>query len=56
MSLVPLITRLVNSSLNTGIVPTTFKSALLTPLLKKPSLDEDILKKLQTSFQPDLSV
>ena len=44
VSLVPVITRLVNSSLNTGIVPTTFKSALLAPLLKKPPLDEDILK------------
>ena len=40
VSLVPVITRLVN----TGIVLTTFKSALLTPLLKKPSLDEGILK------------
>ena len=44
MSLVPVITRLVNSSLSIGIVPTAFKSALLTPLLRKPSLDGDILK------------
>ena len=44
VSLVPVITRLVNSSLNTGIVPTTFKSALLAPLLNKPFLDDDILK------------
>ena len=48
MSLFPVITRLVNSSPNTGIRPTTFKSALLPPLLKKPSLDKDILK----SYRP----
>ena len=43
VSLVPVITRLVNSSLNTEIVPTTFESVLLTLLLKKSPLDKAIL-------------
>ena len=50
------ITRLVNSSLNTGIVPTAFKSALLAHLLNKPPLDEDILKNYRlVSYLPYLS-
>ena len=42
--LLPTITNniIVNLSMSTGIVPTTIKSALVTPLLKKPSLDKDV--------------
>ena len=37
--LLPVITQIMNQSLLTGIVPPSFKSAVVKPLLKKPSLD-----------------
>jgi hypothetical protein len=40
-SLRPIITRIVNQSLATGVFPTEYKSAVVRPLLKKPSLDRD---------------
>ncbi|KAK2160469.1 hypothetical protein NP493_1646g00002 [Ridgeia piscesae] len=46
--LLPTITNIVNLSMSTGIVPTTMKSALVTPLLKTPSLDKDFMN----SFHP----
>ena len=42
--LVPAITKLINCSLSSGTVPSKFKQALNTPLIKKPSLDPNILK------------
>ena len=42
--LTPLITRIVNLSLESAVFPSCFKKAYVTPLLKKPSLDADILK------------
>ena len=42
--LLPYFTRIVNDSLSTGCFPDVFKSAVICPLLKKPSLDQDILK------------
>ena len=44
----PLITIAINHSLQTGIVPAALKTAIITPLLKKPSLDPEIL----TNFRP----
>jgi len=41
---VPILTRIVNSSLAQGIVPEGLKEALVTPLLKKPGSDPEILK------------
>jgi len=35
----PFLTELFNHSLSTATVPTVFKSALITPLIKKPDLD-----------------
>ena len=35
----PFLTELFNRSLSTATVPQVFKSALITPLLKKPDLD-----------------
>lgn len=35
---------IVNESLSTGAFPSTLKSALVIPILKKPDLDPDILK------------
>ena len=43
-SLVPFITHVVNLSLQSSVVPATLKRAFVCPLLKKPSLDKDILK------------
>ena len=40
----PLMTDFINSSLQSGVVPDSMKSAAVTPLLKKPSLDINILK------------
>ncbi len=42
--LLHLITVIVNKSLADGVVPSDFKKALVKPLLKKPSLDKEILK------------
>ncbi|KAK3768975.1 hypothetical protein RRG08_020483, partial [Elysia crispata] len=40
MELVPYITKIINESLATGVVPDIFKRAIVTRLLKKPGLDE----------------
>ena len=37
--LVPAIIKLINCSLSSGIVPSNIKQALITPLIKKPSMD-----------------
>ena len=42
--LLPSITKLVNCSLLEGAVPDGFKSAVVTPLIKKSSLSKDELK------------
>ena len=47
MELVPYITKIINESLVTGVVPDIFKRAIVTPLLKKPGLDETDLKKFR---------
>ena len=43
LELVPLITYIVNQSLSTGCVPDSMKSAIINPLIKKPSLDPETL-------------
>ena len=40
----PVITRIVNLSLTTGKFPSSQKSAIITPLLKKATLDPESLK------------
>jgi hypothetical protein len=42
--ILPVITGIVNCSLSTGIVPTDFKTAVVKPLIKKSSLDQNELK------------
>ena len=42
--LIPVITHVINLSLSSGIVPDPFKTALITPLLKKSGLDHNDLK------------
>ena len=46
-ALVPCITGIVNDSLSTGIFPSVYKSAVVRPLLKKPSLDANCLKNFR---------
>jgi hypothetical protein len=43
-SLLPVLTKIVNISLAMSSVPTTFKQAIVTPLLKKPSADKENMK------------
>ena len=43
-TLAPIITKMVNSSLETGACPTAFKHAVISPLLKKENLDKDNFK------------
>ena len=45
--ILPSITNIVNESMSTGIVPTKMKAALVTPLLKKPSLDKNVMENLR---------
>ena len=47
-SLLPAITDITNESLRTGTFPSSLKSALIIPTLKKPSLDPENLK----SYRP----
>ena len=43
-SLVPVVTRIVNESLESGTVCDILKQAVVTPLLKKPNLDSNMLE------------
>jgi len=43
-TLVPVITKIVNLSLTTGHVPDCLKEAIVKPLLKKPGLNNELLK------------
>ena len=47
-SLIMPITDIINESLRTGIVPSSFKHAVVTPLLKKSTLDPTVL----SNFRP----
>ena len=49
--LVPLITKILKTSLSTCVVPKSYKEAIVKPPLKKSGLDVIELKKLQTYFQ-----
>ena len=40
----PSMTTLINDSLKSGVFPSSYKSAIVTPLLKEPSLDHNDLK------------
>ena len=45
--ILPSITNIVNESMSTGIVPTKMKAALVTPLLKKQSLDKNVMENFR---------
>ena len=42
--LLPHITKIINMSLETGVFSSALKSAFVTPILKKPNLDPEIMK------------
>ena len=43
-TIVPVLLSIVNTSLSTGTFPTNLKDAVVTPLLKGPSLNKNILQ------------
>ena len=43
-TVLPTMTSIINDSLKSGVFPSIYKSAIVTPLLKKPSLDPNDLK------------
>ena len=43
-SLMPSLLKIINTSLVSSTVPLSFKKAIVTPIIKKPSLDQDVLK------------
>ena len=43
-TVLPSMTSIINDSLMFGVFPSSYKSAIITPLLKKPSLDPNDLK------------
>ncbi len=43
-TLLPALTHIINTSLHTGIFPTAFKQARVTPLLKKPTLNTYLIE------------
>ena len=45
--LAPIISKIINTSLTTSVFPDSFKQAIVTPLLKKPSLD-----KIPKNYRP----
>jgi hypothetical protein len=47
-SILPLVTRLLNTSMSSGIFPDAFKTAHVTPLIKSPALD----KESMSSYRP----
>ncbi|KAK7890884.1 hypothetical protein WMY93_022847 [Mugilogobius chulae] len=46
-SLLPFITNIIHSSLTSGTVPSSFKTASITPILKKPGLDPNNFNNLR---------
>lgn len=46
-SLLPLITTIIHSSLTSGFIPSPLKTAVVTPLLKKPGSDPNIFNNLR---------
>ena len=45
--IIDVMTNLINASLRDGVVPPAFKTAAITPLIKKPSLDPNNLKNFR---------
>ena len=41
---VPAVTKIINASMSTGVFPDSLKHAIISPIIKKPSLDPNTLK------------
>ncbi|KAJ8381298.1 hypothetical protein SKAU_G00020760 [Synaphobranchus kaupii] len=50
-TLCPVMVDIINTSLESGIVPSSFKTAAVTPILKKPGLDPGLLSIPHTSLR-----
>ncbi len=53
-ALLPALTHIINTSLLTGIFPTAFKQARVTPLLNKTYIKHFSFRKLQTCLSPSI--
>ncbi len=49
-AVVPALTHIFNTSLHTGLFPSAFKQACITPLLKKPTLNPTLLGNYRPVF------
>ena len=47
----PVITKILNHSLQAGLIPSPLKTAVIRPLLKKPTLDPEVLSSTIGPFQ-----
>ena len=50
------ITHMITICISTSVFPSSCKSAIVLPLIKKPGLDPHVFKKLQASFKCIVSV
>ena len=55
-TIIDTITHMINLCISTSVFPSSCKSAIVLPLIKKPGLDPQVLKKLQASFKFIVSV
>jgi len=49
-AVLPIIWAMCNASLREGFLPTSYKEAIITPVLKKPRLDSDVPKNSYRSL------
>ena len=52
--LMPILTKIVNSSLSSGSFPSRLRRAIITPILKKASLDKNTLGNYRPVSNPGL--
>ena len=51
VALTPIITSIANASFQSGIFPQKYKHGMVTPLLKKPNLDKEVLSNYRPVTQ-----
>ncbi len=51
-AVVPSLTHIINTSLHTGVYPSAFRQARITPLLKKPTLNPSLLENYRPVSLP----
>ena len=55
-TIIDTITHMINLCISTSVFPSSCKSAIVLPLIKKPGLDPQVFKKLQASIKFIVSV